>query len=165
MATKNYMQTLLADLGRTVGLEQLKLDENNYCCIVFDEKYYVSLDYDDSMGAVTLSCDLGKPDAKRLEELYGRLLQVNYFWKETNNETMSLDGKRGHIFQLMHLSVANLDLSRFQERLESFINSAEAWSNIIQMPGADREIMPIEKNKTENEAKNKYRFANIKCLA
>ncbi len=165
MSTKNYMQTLLADLGRTVGLKELKLDENNYCCIVFDEKYYVSLDYDDSMQVVALSCDLGKPDDKRLEDLYGRLLQVNYFWKETNNVTMSLDGKRSHIFQLMHLPVANIDLSGFQERLESFINSAEAWSNIIQMSGADPETVLIEKNRLENDTKKKYRFANIKCLA
>jgi len=133
MSHRNHVETLVKDLGDTIGLDKLALDEKGYCCLVFDGKIYVEIEFDERTDQLVFSSRLGKPKTEKLLDLYKHLLQANYFyWKEMDGVKLAITGLEGEITQICEKSAGELDFPTFQSILEKFVDRAEEWMTSLQ---------------------------------
>jgi hypothetical protein len=132
VVNRDQLQRVLGDLGRTVGLVSLALDENDSCALLFDETIRVDLDYDDAGERLVLSARLGPPPAGDARELQAVLLRMNGFWRELDL-SMALDPASGEVMQLRQVPVAGLDLTRLQNTLAAFVVAAENNVRLVRL--------------------------------
>ena len=70
-------------------LDGLRLDDDGYCALRFDNEFTINFQYGDNHQQLH-GADLGIP--ARGEKLYLTLLQANLFWRLTMGATLSLSG-------------------------------------------------------------------------
>ncbi len=131
MSKENYIQ-LLSELGQSVGLPKLAPDDDNYCCLGFDDKIVVHLQYNEENDVVMLFCQIGIVDEDKAKAIYPRLLKANLFWQGTGGATIGLDDETREVLMAYQISVDGMDYPKFQELLEGFVNTSELWINTLE---------------------------------
>ncbi len=142
MSLNNY-RALLTKLGENVGLPDLAPDEDNYCCLGFDDKIIVHLQYNEENEVLMLFGQLGEIKEEWAEQLYPRILKANMFWQGTGGATLGVDDETREIMMSYQIGIRFLDFPKFQELLEGFINTAELWINTLEAVQSGQEILPI----------------------
>ncbi len=131
MSNRSYAQILIEELNRSLGLDWLKLDEQNRCSLNFEKKADVEIEYNPETNTLFLSSDLGTPESDDLAGLYARILAANLNGEEAA-PVLALDEETGSLIQFSTLYLFTLDsFSRFEAILESFVNTAVQWKEII----------------------------------
>lgn len=131
MSLENFKQ-LLSELGQTTGIPDLAPDEDNYCCLGFDEKIIVHLQFNPETDILMLFCELGIIDEDKTIMLYPKILKANLFWQGTSGSTIGVDDENRTVLMGYQTPIAYMDFQKFQETLETFINTAELWINTLQ---------------------------------
>lgn len=131
MSAENYKQ-LLSELGQAVGIPDLAPDKDNYCCLGFDDKIIIHLQYNEENEVLMLFAQLGSIDEDKTVDLYPRLLKANLFWQGTGGATLGVDDETREVLMSYQVPMMLLDFSKFQELLEGFINTAELWINTLE---------------------------------
>lgn len=132
MSVKAYTQ-LVSELGKTVGIEDLKPDEENYCCLGFDEKIITHIQYNEPNDVLMLFAQLGSIDEDKVNDIYPRLLKANLFWQGTGGATLGVDDETREVLMAYQVPLQMLDFPKFQELIEGFINTAELWINTLEV--------------------------------
>lgn len=131
MSLVNYKQ-LLSELGQSTGIPDLAPDEDNYCCLGFDDKIIVHLQYNAENEVLMLFAQLGNIDEDKTTMLYPRILKANLFWQGTAGSTIGVDDETREVLMSYQTPLAFIDFPKFQETLEGFINTAELWINTLE---------------------------------
>lgn len=131
MSLVNYKQ-LLSELGQSTGIPDLTSDNDNYCCLGFDDKIIVHLQFNPENEMLMLFAQLGKIDEDKTTMLYPRILKANLFWQGTAGATIGVDDETREVLMSYQLPLSFMDFPKFQETLESFINTAELWINTLE---------------------------------
>lgn len=131
MAYDNYKQ-LLSELGQLVGLPELEPDKDNYCCLGFDDKVILHMQYSPETQIAMVFTQIGKLKEGREEYLYPKLLKANLFWQGTGGATIGVDDETREILLCYQVQVERLEFSQFQELIEGFVNTAELWINTLE---------------------------------
>lgn len=131
MSVENY-KLLLSELGQNVGLKELAPDEDHYCCLGFDEKIIVHMQYNVENSLVMLFAQLGSVDADKESNIYPKLLKANLFWQGTAGGTIGVDDESREIILSYQFPLSVLDFPKFQEILENFVNTSELWINTLE---------------------------------
>jgi hypothetical protein len=126
MSGRERAEALVAELGRLVGLADVALDTNGYCCLSFDTHLLVNIEHDADNGSLVLYSYLGVPNGDRLKA-YEALLDANFFWKGTGGATLSLERETGGIVLLDRVSLERTEIAGFQAALGHFVNMVEDW--------------------------------------
>ena len=118
---------ILAQFGRTIGLDDLALDDEGYAALAIDNKLIVNLERDPNGERVLLYCAVGEPAGTPLEA-YAMLLEANYLNRGTGGATLGLAPGSDMIVLSLFVPLASLDLPRFTRTIETFLTAAEQWS-------------------------------------
>lgn len=131
MSLSNYQQ-LLNELGNSTGIPDLAPDADNYCCLGFDDKIIVHLQFNPEKEVLMLFSQLGKIDEDKTTLLYPRILKANLFWQGTAGATIGVDDETREVLMCYQVPLEFMDFPKFQEVLEGFINIAELWINTLE---------------------------------
>lgn len=131
MSLENYKQ-LLSELGQVVSLPDLAPDKDNYCCLGFDDKIIVHLQYSEVNEILMLFAQLGTIDEDKVNDIYPRLLKANLFWQGTGGATLGVDDETREVLISYQTPIQFMDFPKFQELLEGFINTAELWITTLE---------------------------------
>ncbi len=135
--TTKLLADLIAGLGKSLGMDDLQLDEDGFCCLGFDDAITVTMYADDASGAVVLSSELGEVDEEQEDELLRSMLHANFAWRETGGiGTLSLapreDEQAPVVACMMHqVPLRGLDEAAFTALFDKFLETAEAWTEFI----------------------------------
>ena len=135
---KEAVNQELGELGRQIGLDDLQLDENGYAALAFDD-VVVNFELDEDGERLLMSAYLGEPQGDLLKT-YELLLDANFCWQGTGGGTLSLERETGGIVLFQSLPTRTLDLHTLETTLETFVNSAEAWT--LQLAESESEAAP-----------------------
>lgn len=84
------------------------------------------------VGQVALTGDVGLPPPEKPEKLYKLVLEAQYLFQETQGATMSLNPETGRFTLCRTLPLDALTPDAFFALAEQFVNTLEAWAQIIQ---------------------------------
>lgn len=152
MAAENYKQ-LLSELGHSVGLPELAPDEDNYCCLGFDDKIVLHIQYNKENDVLMLFSQIGTIDEDKTSAIYPRLLKANLFWQGTGGATIGVDDESREVLMSYQISMAFMDFHKFQELLEGFVNTVELWINTLDAVQKGDQFS--DKKKSESKEKRK----------
>jgi hypothetical protein len=131
MQIDSALTLLIHELGLTINLSDLKLDDEGGCAIRLDKKLVINLQCHAIEQELWFYADMGPPATSA--QAYKDLLRSNLFWAATNGATFSLSGDDPH-HTIITLPVywPGLDGTALCERLETFVNTVEKWSQYVQ---------------------------------
>lgn len=130
--SKELYKKLLTDLGQSVGLPDLAADDDDYCCLGFDDKIVTHLQYNEENDVLMMFAQLGIIDEDKQADMYPRILKANLFWQGTGGATIGIDDETREVLMCYQTSMNHLDFQKFQELLEGFINTSELWINTLE---------------------------------
>ena len=130
--SKSRIQQLIQELGATIGLSELELDEKDFVCIVSEDGVVLNLDYFEDEDTLVMYTTVGEiPDDKRLQ-LYEEMLRANFFWETTAGATLCLDPEVNLALLMANITVGDMDLPQLTNVLEHFTKLSWAWSDRIR---------------------------------
>lgn len=119
---KQFVDQLSTDLG----LEQpLDANADGFYSLRFERDVDVSL-REDGDGGFTLRCILTDLPENEREEYMRQLMAANLFGRETGGATLGIS-KDGKKLMLVDFLSEGLTYKEFYEKLEDFVNYADAW--------------------------------------
>ena len=120
-------------LGERMKIEELALDEDGYCCVGFDD-VTVNIEYEDERNELLLYAKVGEAPSD-LGALYlEELLDLGYSAMMTTGGTLGVDRAAGSIMFADRGGVGGMDEHGFEKFVESFVNRAEDWSQLLTSP-------------------------------
>lgn len=139
---------LLNDLGLTMGLSDLKFNEEGCARLVFDGKFAVNLENEPESGQLIIYMTLGPIPAEGREVLYLSLLEGNLFGTQTSGAALAVDSINHEVVLCQNLMTEDLSAASFVKSIEDFVNTGEQWSKNIKhatVPAeAESEAVPFD---------------------
>ncbi|MEM6655708.1 MAG: type III secretion system chaperone, partial [Planctomycetota bacterium] len=134
------LNDLVAQLGKAMGMDELRLDEDGFCTIGFDEAAEVTIHCNADMGTAVLSAEIGRVAEDYEPELCRAMLEANYAWGQTGGiGTLCLEPQADGAPEepvtasVMHQTpVRSLDEASFQAVFDRFLQVAETWSEFLE---------------------------------
>lgn len=124
------LQKILASFGGKIGIPELKFDEDNYCCLLFDE-IGINLETDLETGQIFFSSPLGPIPEKVDQAFFEMLLEANYFYKDTGGASIGINREVNKIQLIYSIPYQGLDQTQFEQIMESLVNLSELWTKRI----------------------------------
>lgn len=121
----DHINRLLTDFGNALGLEDLALDENGYCCLSFDD-VVVNIESVGDSSLVLLYSSLGALPADAGPEVCRRLLEANYFFHGTGGATIGVDGPTGGVAITRVVDAAGMEVLDWEAVIKAFVDAAES---------------------------------------
>lgn len=126
MNKQNFL-SILHNVGQRIHLEDLELDEDNFCSIGFDDDLIVTISYEERSNMLLIFGQLGKISPELEEDIYPKLLKANYFWQGTSGATLGVDDQTHEVILSYRLNVPNLTSDQLYQLLEEFVNLVDLW--------------------------------------
>ena len=132
------LNDLLAQLGKSMQLDDLQLDEDGFCSVGFDDRITITVHSDSEAGTAVFSAEIGTIPPDNELDLYRAMLQANFAWNQTGGiGTLCLapddENPAPRMASIMHQTpVRSLDEASFQNLFDQFLETAEAWTNYIE---------------------------------
>lgn len=133
------IRDVLKELGLQMGLDNLKLDENRVCRLVFDKEFAVDIEASEDEKIVHIYAKVVSAPPEKREEFYALLLEANLFGKGTGGAMFALDQTQNDVYLCRALSMESTDYQDFVNVLETFVNHLEAWVKKIDSGSLSRE--------------------------
>lgn len=138
----------LRDLGARLGLEDLRLDESR-SCIIQTEAFEVTIEEDVDAGAVILYAKVGDLPGDASADYYARLLEANFFTRETAGATLGIDQNLGLVVAYLRLSLHELTPQNFEDRLMAFFEVVDYWAAELASAEAEAEMSDVENSSSD----------------
>lgn len=144
MDLKEEVNGLLERLGASLGLQDLSLDENNHCILLFDDKVILNLELDEDNELLVVYSYLGEVPFEGRENIFETLLESNFFWRNTQGATLGIDKHTQTVVLAypMELPLKNRDI--FEERLAVFVDITEQWIDRLGAMSQEAEALANE---------------------
>lgn len=130
---------LLSEFGRHVGLPDLILDDEGYCCLLFDD-LVVNIEVHEDSGMLYLYSRVGDLPGEDAPAVYGMLLEANYLYRGTAGCVLGLDRAKKHVALAYQFPYRFLDVPGLEKTLENFLLITERWRK--KLAGVAREEPP-----------------------
>ncbi len=129
------LNALLGELGEKIKLNDLELDKNRMCRLIFDDKFVVDIEALPDEQTFFMYGVVGRVPTEEKEAFYEKLLEGNLFGKETGDASLGVDPQQGEVILFQKLNAEKLEYIEFEKHLEQFLNYMEFWSKELA-PGA-----------------------------
>lgn len=123
---------LLQELGKNVGLPDLKANEEGLCSLRFDDRVTIDLEANKETGALIYSSIVATLVPHQTEQFYPELLEANLLWVGTGGATLGVDPATLSVFICYQEKLEGLEFIRFQDLLKGFSDVAIFWNKRIQ---------------------------------
>ena len=137
-----HFNNLLKDLGKSVGLPDLKPSDDGLCSLRFDDRVTIDLEANDETGALIFSSIVGTLMPYQTEKLYPELLEANLLWAGTGGATLGVDPATLSVFMCYQEKMGEMEFLRFQELLKGFSDTALFWNQRLSGNTAEGEKPP-----------------------
>ena len=126
----------LDKFAASMGMSGLPWDDEAHCCLVFDGKLRLHLQYDFNREAVLLYADLGPLPEDRREEALEVMMRGNLFWRATRGATLSLHGDpETNVLLADRLATYELTPVLMEKTVEHLLATAEDWTEYLAVGG------------------------------
>jgi hypothetical protein len=137
MLIPTALNILIRELGEKMQLNNLFLDPEGACAVNLDKQFVINFQYRETQDQLWLYADLGVPAGG--QAIYCDLLRGNLFWDATKGATISLSGDEpSHVVMAISLTWRNLNDITIAQRLETFVNTIEDWTEYISSKAENR---------------------------
>lgn len=126
------INSILLELGHQMGLDNLKLDQNRVCRLVFDKKYVVDIEATEDEKVVHIYSTITAIPAEGKERFYETFLEANLFGKGTGGATFGINKMENELMLTRAINMETCDYQEFVNILESFVNHVESWMTNIE---------------------------------
>ncbi len=137
-----HFNDLLKDLGKSVGLPDLKPSNDGLCSLRFDDRVTIDLEANEETGALIFSSVVGTLLPYQTEKFYPELLEANLLWAGTGGATLGVDPATLSVFMCYQEKMEGMEFLRFQELLKGFSDTALFWNNRLAGNEADGKTPP-----------------------
>jgi hypothetical protein len=125
-------EQLIAALGKTLNLPELKLDDvTNSCVLLFDQDIVLNIEFDEGGAQMVISSYLDEVTADEPERLLREVAVANLYWHRTGGATIGLEDVTNGLILADRRPLATLDDSSFEKWIEAFVNQTEHWKKRI----------------------------------
>ena len=131
MDNRTIANKLVVDLGNTLTVPEMALNEQNYAALLFDNSILLNIEYDDMQERMLLYIYLGELPPQGAEPLLRQLLAANFFWYRTQGATLSLEEETNGILLSYAHQLQDLDSVTFEDICNNFVLKAEEWKKIL----------------------------------
>ncbi|HET8597397.1 MAG TPA: type III secretion system chaperone [Castellaniella sp.] len=130
MSADSPFARLIADLGRTLGIDALAPSQDGICQLVFDGRHVVQLVHLGARGRVLISCRLADHgiDARQAD----RMARANFL--QAGHGAVLCAAPDGRPHMQVALELDGCTAAVLGPALESLLDQAESWN---QAPAAD----------------------------
>ena len=129
---------LLDDFTQYMGLDSLPLDDNGEALLVFDNRLPVLIRFDFDQGLLTFDAELGRASGQR-NLVMQTLLEAASQWRELDVWfSIEPDSRSFHIHRRTRLA----DFPALQQSLESFVEAADGWQQLITASASVEQEQP-----------------------
>ena len=129
--SKALFLSIIQELGKNINLPDLKPDEDNYCCLGFDDKIVTHIQYNEENNIIMLFSQIGIVAKDKQAVIYPKLLKANLFWQGTGGATVGVDDETNEVVLCYQTTFYDFDFKKFEELLEGFVNTSELWMNTL----------------------------------
>lgn len=155
MGESMNLSELLTELGCKINIDDLALDENNICRLVFDDRIVIDMESLEEEEALFIYTPICRIPSKGELKFYKNMLSANAFCRETGNGFLSLDTESDTIMLQEKIIYDGLSFTAFFNRFEIFVVCAEKWKNRVEtadffQSGDSDNDLSSEKNRAEN---------------
>ena len=144
---------VLKDFGEKIRIPDLKLDDDQFCQLVFDKTIIVMIKHDTKNEKLILFSEVGEiaGNEDHVLALYQEICHANLLWTDTNYATLGVEKYSGSVLLSLALPAASLTLESLEKELETFVNTTQQWKTNIQSTkesalSSQPEELPAEKN-------------------
>jgi hypothetical protein len=128
------IQEIIAEFGRSIGLDGLALDEGNCCTLQFDAQV-VTIEYlpdSDELYFYTRVGIVPAHEATRLR-LFTFLLEADCFFRRTSGGVLGVDMEREAVVYTNKVGVGGwLNANLLGEYMQAFVNLAEEFARQLR---------------------------------
>lgn len=144
MSGRQDLAQLVADLGRSMGLPGLRLDEDGLVALAFDGRLVLHIGHEPATDLAVLYIELPAPCGGREPGTLERaLLEANLTAAETGGASFALHPETGRPFLVRRLPAPGLALPEFEAMVRDLLDAAEAWSARLARPADSAEAIPV----------------------
>jgi hypothetical protein len=129
MNLKDEVNRILARLAKSLHLEELSLDNNQHCMLMFDDKIVLNLELDEKYGQLLVYAYLGEVPLVGRENIFEKLLETNFFWNGTHGLTIAIDKQSQTVVVMTRFQLPLQNADEFEEHLADFVDTTEFWMN------------------------------------
>ena len=123
---------ILKTFGAEISLQDLKLDKNNSCTLVFDGTQSIQIMYDEQLETLDFFGELGDLPEQWTERCCDCLLKSNADWTLTEGLTLSKRKDSKSVILGYNLPTLNLSIEIFENILEHFLKQIDLWKSYVQ---------------------------------
>ncbi|MDR0340413.1 MAG: type III secretion system chaperone [Puniceicoccales bacterium] len=127
MDLKGEVNQILGNLAKSLHLEELSLDNNRRCMLMFDDKIVLNLELDEKYAQILVYAYLGEVPLAGRENIFEKLLETNFFWNGTNGFTIAIDRQSQTVVVMARFPLPLLNPGTFEESLADFVDTTEFW--------------------------------------
>ena len=131
MRSEDKLRILLEELGQSIGLPDLALDEKGFCTLVFDDQIVVDFQAHEPSNCLLMLSAVGTIKEGTELAMYAEILQANFVWASAHGLILSMDKESKTISMVSRESLAEMGQQDFQDHLQKFINAVEFWIDKI----------------------------------
>ncbi len=138
-----HFNDLLKDLGKSVGLPDLKPSGEGLCSLRFDDRVTIDLECSEERGALIFSSIVGTLLPYQAEKIYPELLEANLLWVGTGGATLGVDPATLSVFMCYQEKIEGMEFLRFQDLLKGFSDTALFWNKrLLENPDQPADAPP-----------------------
>jgi hypothetical protein len=127
MDLRDEVNRILARLAKSLHLNELSLDNNQHCMLMFDDKIVLNLELDEKYEHLISYAYLGEVPLVGRENIFEKLLEPNFFWNGTNGMTIGIDKQSQTVILMMRFQLPLKNPDAFEENLADFVDTTESW--------------------------------------
>jgi hypothetical protein len=124
------LEELLKDLGDRIGVGPLSLDESGVCTLGFGEGTEINITADDAdpnYCVLVGNCG-GIPDQQGRAAHLRRLLEANFFHRDTGNAVIALEPDLDEALLVERVRLDVIDGAGFADAVTRFVAYQQRWS-------------------------------------
>ena len=133
-----HFNDLLKELGKSVGLPDLKPGDEGLCSLRFDDKVTLDLECHEESAALIISSIVGTLNPDQAASFYPLLLEANLLWGGTGGATLGVDPATLSVFMCYQEKIEGMEFLRFQELIKGFSDAALYWYERLQKSPEDK---------------------------
>ncbi len=124
------LENALKVLGDKFNIAHLnEMQDGRY--VIHTPDFEINLEEAESTGSVFFYAKIGEAPDQGCIDLYSRLLEGNFFSRETAGASLGIDRASQTILLSIRISVLELSDQHFEERLLNFVDAVDYWVRVV----------------------------------
>ncbi|WP_299495742.1 type III secretion system chaperone [uncultured Shewanella sp.] len=117
----------IKQFSQTYDLDELSFNEDNYFCLILEEKYRLHFQMNDDKDYLTVFSEVINLQGYKEYQIFKTLLQANYFGMETNQFHFGLSPTNEHLILFKRFHDELIDFDALSLIIESLVEAIEYW--------------------------------------